>query len=244
MNADPLGVLCGNVGANQINPTGATGPLNNALLLEDTGPPAGGGSQSVRRVDPNTGADLGQAFVAASHQFDALSESFDQATGRVTSQGTPPIVTPGQNPPPVSGQAVACASAPGQTCTATGGVTGTWTKTASGTHNFTATGPLNTVPGSRPAIFLVTTTGIESFLCNPVGFAPPFTATCTGATVGDVIQGSTVTIRFILTNGALQDVTGTVTGANPASAALTVPQAIALVHRASPARRSRWARPP
>ena len=65
INVGPLSALCG-TGATQINPTGATGSLDGVLLLEDTGP---GGSLSVRRVDSNTGADLGQAFTATTRTF-------------------------------------------------------------------------------------------------------------------------------------------------------------------------------
>jgi hypothetical protein len=226
INAGPLGVLCQAAPLAQINPTGATGSLDGVLLLEDTGGAAAGGSNSVRRVDPNTGTDLGQAFTALNRMFDAMTESFDQATGRITSQGAAGTVPTNVNPPGSTGLAgFACASAVGQTCTATGNVTGTWTKTASGTFSFTATGPATTAPGSTPAIFLATTTGVESFPCRPVGFAVPFTATCTGTTVGDPLQNSVVTVRFLLVSGGTQDVTGTISGLP----SLNQQQAIALV---------------
>src|SRR5262249_32756877 len=109
-----------------------------------------------------------------------------------------------------------CAGVVGQTCTATGNVTGTWTRTSSGTFSVTATGPAGTAPLSTPAVFLPTTTAVESFACTPVPAAAPVTTTCNGTTVGNVLQNATVTVRFALAAGGTQGVTGAFVGPGPA----------------------------
>src|SRR5262249_26464925 len=100
---------------------------------------------------------------------------------------------------------------------------------SSGTFSFTATGPAGTAPLSTPAIFLPTTTAVESFPCTPVGATAPFTTTCVGTTVGNVLQNATVTVRFALAAGGTQDVTGVIVGPGPApltsASAITAAQA-------------------
>jgi hypothetical protein len=126
---------------------------------------------------------------------------------------TATTINPGVNQPPVTGQAgLPCANAVGQICNATGGVTGPWTKRSSGSFAFTAQGPAATLPLSFPTVFIPTTIGVESIQCNQLPVAAPFTATCVGNTAGDALQGATITIRFILTAGGTQDVTGTLLG--------------------------------
>jgi hypothetical protein len=115
----------------------------------------------------------------------------------------------------------ACATAVGNVCTISSHpnnpspttMSGTWTKTGSGTYNVTATGPANTIPGSVPAIFLPTTIGVEGFFttCTAVPAAAPFTTTCAGNTVGDVLQGGVIVVRFATTTGPF-DVRGIAAG--------------------------------
>jgi hypothetical protein len=141
-----------------------------------------------------------------------------------------PVIAGGPNPLTSGQTGTPCADTAGQSCVVSGGVTGSWTEGPTHPFNLTATGPAATAPGSTPRVFLPTTNGVESFPCNAVGVAAPFVASCAGSTVGDLLQGATVTIRFALFGGGFVDVTGTVTGPGPAPAAsLTVAQAIALV---------------
>jgi hypothetical protein len=120
---------------------------------------------------------------------------------------------PAQNAPATSGEAgVACAGQVGETCAITGGTAGTWTKTGSGTLRLTATGPAGTAPGGLPRVFVPTTRGVESASCAPLPTLPPFTTTCTGTTVGDVLQRAIITVRFPLVGGGTADVTGVLMG--------------------------------
>jgi kumamolisin len=89
-------------------------------------------------------------------------------------------------------------------------VTGFWRKTGSGAFAFTATNTtVGIVPGSVPAITIPTTSGNESgtplagaaTVCSPVGAVPPFTTACQGTTVGDVLLGAQVQVRFALAGG-------------------------------------------
>jgi hypothetical protein len=128
-------------------------------------------------------------------------------------------VNPGLNPPGTTGQAnTPCAGAVGQVCTVAGGVAGPWTKRASGSFALTATGPAGTLPLSFPTVFLPTTIGVEAIQCNQLGVAAPFVATCVGNTAGDLLQGATVTVRFVLAAGGTADITGVVTGPGVAPA--------------------------
>ncbi|HZR98960.1 MAG TPA: hypothetical protein VFE37_09655 [Chloroflexota bacterium] len=148
-----------------------------------------------------------------------------QPTGTLQAVGFgPTTVNPNVNPPVSTGQAnTPCAGAVGQTCTVSGGVTGPWTKTSSGHFAFTATGPAGTLPFSFPTVFIPTTTGVENVPCSPVPVTAPFTVHCIGNTVGDLLQGATITVRFLLTAGGTADVTGTATGPGVAAAAPIVP---------------------
>ncbi len=142
-----------------------------------------------------------------------------------------------QNVPPSSGQpGVPCTTQIGGICTISGpNLQGSWTKTGSGTFTVTATGPVGTVIGGLPAIFLPTTAGVEGFQCGPVNAA--LQTTCTGATVGNLLQGATVTVRFPLVGGGTADVTGTASGPGPlvpstltpTPTSLSLAQALALV---------------
>jgi hypothetical protein len=182
-------------------------------LFSFTTPPSTPGSPDIT-INPVTGIDQ-----AALDDF-----VYAEPTAIVVPTA---VVAPGP-PPPSSGQAgVPCAGAAGQTCTVAGGVTGNWTEGATHPFFLTATGPALTAPGSTPTVFLPTTTGVESFPCTRVGPAAPFTTVCQGVTVGDLLQGATVTVRFALFGGGFLDVTGTVTGPGPAS--VTLAQAIASV---------------
>ncbi len=115
----------------------------------------------------------------------------------------------------------ACATAVGNVCTISSHpnnpspttMSGTWIKTGSGTYNVTATGPANTIPSSVPAIFLPTTIGVEGFFttCTAVPAAAPFTTTCAGNTVGDVLQGGVIVVRFATATGPF-DVRGIAAG--------------------------------
>jgi hypothetical protein len=124
-------------------------------------------------------------------------------------------------PPPLTGQTgVPCATQVGQVCTVVGAVSGSWTKTGSGSFTVTATVPATAILNDGvPIIFLPTTAGVETFTaaCG-VPTTIGGSVTCSGTTVGDLLQGAVVTVRFV-TTGGFQDVTGTVTG--PGGAALT-----------------------
>lgn len=79
-----------------------------------------------------------------------------------------------------------------------------------------ATGPATTAPLTIPRIFFSTTIGTESFLCTAVPATAPFTTTCSGTTVGTILQNSTVSILFITTpTGAQVAVNGTAVGPGP-----------------------------
>ncbi len=113
------------------------------------------------------------------------------------------------------------------------GVNGSWTKTGSGAFAFTATNTSAAiVPGSIPAITISTTSGNESgtprggaaTVCSPVGTAPPFTSTCQGATVGDVLLGAQVTVTFATVGGGTVVSTGAQVAGTTASS-LTAAQA-------------------
>src|SRR5262249_9447378 len=99
-----------------------------------------------------------------------------------------------------------------------GTVAGTWSKTSSGAFSVSAGAPPRVAPSGTPAIFLPTTSGVESYACAPLAAAPPFTTTCQGATRGDALQGATVTVRFPVAGGGTSDVAGTLSG--PAAVAL------------------------
>ncbi len=145
-------------------------------------------------------------------------------TAMLTATATPPAVLP-VSPPPLSGQAgTPCATQVGQSCAISGAAAGSWTKTSSGTFRVTATGPANTAPRGTPRVFLPTTAGVESTPCAPLPAAAPFTTSCAGTTVGDLLQGGTVVVRFPLVGGGTFDVTGSVTG--PAVAVPLAPAAV------------------
>jgi hypothetical protein len=137
-----------------------------------------------------------------------------QPTGTLQAVGFAPInVNPNLNPPTLSGQAnTPCAGVIGQTCNVSGDVNGSWTKRGSGNFTLAAVIPAGTLPASFPTVFIPTTVGVESFQCSLLPVALPFTASCIGSTRGDVLQGATVTVRFLLAAGGTADVVGTVTG--------------------------------
>jgi uncharacterized repeat protein (TIGR01451 family) len=169
---------------------------------------------------------FGQASVLAQTTPDQTATAI---SAQQTQQAAAPPGSTGSGP---------CATQVGQTCTAVGGVNGSWTKTASGSFTFTATVPATAILNDgAPRIFLPTTAGVESFnaACS-VPTAIGGTVTCSGTTVGDLLQGATVTVRFV-TTGGFQDVTGTVTGPGGA-AALTItktgsPTTVTVVDRLS-----------
>jgi len=121
------------------------------------------------------------------------------------------------------------------------GVNGVWHKTGSGVFAFTATNTSAAiVPGSIPALTLPTTAGNESgtplagaaTVCSPVGAAPPFTTTCQGTTVGDVLLGAPVTVAFALAGGGTavstgQQVAGAAVSTGPAAPAPPPTQSLA-----------------
>jgi hypothetical protein len=111
--------------------------------------------------------------------------------------------------------AIACAIVVNQTCTISpqgvaGNPQGAAVKLATGmTFNVTATAPPNAV-ASTPTIFITTTRGVEdNFACTPVS-GPGQVTTCTGTTLGDILQGGTVSVRFAAP-GAAGPPAGTVT---------------------------------
>jgi hypothetical protein len=123
----------------------------------------------------------------------------------------PGVVVPGQNPPRSSGQpGAACGTIVGARCLASGAVTGAWTKTTgAGMFSFTAAAPADVAPSGIPAVFIPTTSGVESLACAALATAPPFHAVCQGATRGDALRGATLTVRFPVAGGGTSDLTGT-----------------------------------
>ncbi|HEY7063447.1 MAG TPA: hypothetical protein VII06_18355 [Chloroflexota bacterium] len=144
---------------------------------------------------------------------------FSAVLQQVVASGTPPPST-GQGP---------CVTVVGQSCgvNTTAAVLGIWTKTGSGSFTINATGPAGSLPLSIPTIYLPTTNSVESFPCSALGAAAPFTTSCTGNTVGDLLLNATVTVRFALAGGGTQDVTGTATGpgVGPLTQQLAITQA-------------------
>jgi hypothetical protein len=138
----------------------------------------------------------------------------------------PGVVVPGQNSPPPSGQTgTACTTIAAGRCTTSGAVAGNWTRTGPGSGGgfaFSAAAPAGVAPSGTPAIFIPTTSGVESLACAALTAAPPFTTTCQGATRGDALQGSTVTVRFPVAGGGTIDVSGTLSGP-PAVAPIQAP---------------------
>ena len=126
-----------------------------------------------------------------------------------------PVVAGGPSPASTGQTGVPCAGTAGQNCTVSGGVTGTWTEGTTHPFFLTTLGPAGTAPGSTPRVFLPTTAGVETFTCSPVGVVAPFNVVCSGSTIGDLLQGATVTIRVALFGGGFVDVTGTVSGPGP-----------------------------
>lgn len=104
----------------------------------------------------------------------------------------------------------------------TSGTTGTWRQNGSGVFNVAAPIPAAAVPNSLPQIFLPTTAGVEAYVganaCTAVPAAAPFGSTaCNGTTVGNLLQGAVVTVRFVLTTGAVADVVGIAIGPGAAA---------------------------
>jgi hypothetical protein len=111
-----------------------------------------------------------------------------------------------------------------------GSATGTFTITGSTTFSVTAIGPSGTLVGGIPAIFIPTTVTVEAVSCGAVTSA--LQTTCSGTTVGNPLQGATITVRFPLAGGSTSDVLGTVNTTltpTPTTTSLTLAQAIAQV---------------
>ncbi|HEY7060936.1 MAG TPA: hypothetical protein VII06_05605 [Chloroflexota bacterium] len=151
-------------------------------------------------------------------RFATVLGSTQDVTGTVTGPG-PTSVTIAQATGLVaaSGTSAAggCAVLVGQNCQAAGGVNGTGSVISSMRWNLTATVPAAAGPGVVPVAVFTTTTSPpnEGFACSPVVVGVP-TVTCSGTTVGNALQGSTVTVVFA--PGVV--VTGTITGPGAAAA--------------------------
>lgn len=137
------------------------------------------------------------AQVTATQTVIAL-QATQQAAPTPTLSGTP-------------GAAGACVGSIGGTCNVSGAVSGSWTKSGSGSYSFQVNIPANAVLNDGPPLlFLPTTAGVEQRTCSaPTSFS--FSVSCSGSTVGDLLLGATVTVRFVATIG-FQDVTGVVRG--------------------------------
>ncbi|HLH26678.1 MAG TPA: hypothetical protein VK066_29495 [Chloroflexota bacterium] len=120
-----------------------------------------------------------------------------------------------------SGQAgVPCATVVSATCTVSGSVTGSGTVTASITWSLTATIPSGVATGIVPTAVFTTTAGLEGITCNAIASGAS-SVTCTGTTVGNALQGSTVTVVFTTALTAVGTITGS--GANLALVASALP---------------------
>jgi hypothetical protein len=116
---------------------------------------------------------------------------------------------------PASGQnGVPCAALPGTACTASGQVSGQGVVAASMRWTLTATVPAGVPVGTVPFAVFSTTVGQEGFACAPV-VAGVTTVSCTGATAGNALQGSSVTVVFgpgVTAVGNVTSATGTAPG--------------------------------
>jgi hypothetical protein len=153
----------------------------------------------------------------------AQQQAAAQATALAANTPTPTLV-------PSFGLAVGagivCATRPQDTCLPQAPGTGFATNNGTGgfNFNFSVTGPGTTVPNSIPRIFIPTTAGQETFTCQAVDATAPFTATCTGTTVGGILQGANVVVRFptLPVPPGFTDVTFTVLGPGAGGAAAAV----------------------
>jgi len=126
--------------------------------------------------------------------------TFNNQQAQTQAQGTPGFT---------QGQAgIPCANNIGQVCNEVGAVTGSCTVTGSMTCTVTTTVPAGVGAGATPIKVAVTTNGFEFIPCSTVAIGTT-TVTCTGALVGNLIQGSTEAICF---PGVVACNLGTVTG--------------------------------
>jgi hypothetical protein len=129
-----------------------------------------------------------------------------------------------------SGQpGVPCATLVAQSCLVNGTVSGAGAVTASQTWTLSATVPARVAVGTVPVAVIATTAGVQGFSCGPV-VAGVSTATCTGTTAANALQGSLVTIVF----APGVTVTGTVSGPGPGQRAVVAAGAAPLVPPAPP----------
>ncbi|HLH26975.1 MAG TPA: hypothetical protein VK066_31000 [Chloroflexota bacterium] len=152
-------------------------------------------------------AEAQAGLVAAQAELDRLTQQ-ELALEQQIAQLLAP--TPVGVPPPASGQGP-CATVVGQTCIIAGPqVSGTATKISSAAFVVTATGLVDGQVGGIPTVFIPTTVRVESFPCDPITSGQ--TARCSGQTVGDPLQGATVTVRYPRLSGDSADAAGRVTG--------------------------------
>jgi 6-phosphogluconolactonase (cycloisomerase 2 family) len=123
------------------------------------------------------------------------------------------IVSLTANVPPLTGLVgISCATVIGTTCMVAP-LVGQFRVTGSMSYVVTATGPSGTVASGIPVIFVPTTVGVERFTCGAV--TTQLTATCTGNTLGNALQGGLVTVRFPLAGDQTADVRGILSGPGP-----------------------------
>jgi hypothetical protein len=182
-----------------------------ALLLPFSAQPE---TPAALAAEVRGGAAIAQPLLAVDgpgHHFGYTSSVLAQTTPQLTQTVVAAQQTQQAAPPPASTGSGQCAVAVGLTCTIAGNVNGAWTKTNSGSFTFTAVASATVIANDGfPILFMPTTAGVEqfNFTCTaPTG--PGASVTCAGTTVGDLLQGATVTVRFV-TTGGFQDVTGTV----------------------------------
>jgi hypothetical protein len=168
-------------------------------------------TESLAAIDgPGHHFGFSQASVlaqATASQTAVLVQQTQTAVAAVQTQQAAP--RPGQT----GTTNVPCTSTIGSSCAITGAVSGTFTKTGSGTVTVTAAAPATAILNDgTPILFVSTTSGVEQINNCTVPVSVGGSVTCTGNTVGDILAGSTVTVRFV-TTGGFQDVTGVVAAA-------------------------------
>jgi hypothetical protein len=185
------------------------------LVFAALGLPAGPGVSQAARVEGVAGSSLAiQTIDAPGHHFGFSHASVLAQATSATETAVAAQQTQIAGAPPGSTGTGACVTTVGGTCTINGSgtVTGIFVKNGSGVINVTAIAPPTAILNNgAPILFVPTTVGVESFTTCTAPTAAGGSVQCVGNTIGDALQGATVAVRFVTTEG-FQDVAGTVTG--------------------------------
>jgi uncharacterized repeat protein (TIGR01451 family) len=144
-------------------------------------------------------------------QASVLAQTTPQQTQTAVAAQQTQVAAPTPTVSGTPGTTGACTNEVGGTCTIQGDVSGSWTKTGSGTLTVVVATPAGAVLNDGvPILFVPTTIGVEQFnaACG-VPIVVGGLVTCTATTVGDLLVGGTVTVRFVGVQGPI-DRTGTI----------------------------------